>query len=75
MALLLFRVRSTRTSGLDLGGDGSVHGESSGAGLSHLLEHMVFKGTESFSSENLSQTVQPPRQWNATPLLTNCLLY
>ena len=46
---------------------GSIHeGQWMGAGISHLLEHMVFKGTESFSSEELSQTVQAAGgQWNA----------
>ena len=46
---------------------GSIHeGKWMGAGISHLLEHMVFKGTESFSGEELSQTVQAAGgQWNA----------
>lgn len=46
---------------------GSIHeGQWMGAGISHLLEHMVFKGTESFSGEELSQTVQAAGgQWNA----------
>ena len=38
---------------------GSVHeGEFLGAGISHYLEHMVFKGTEKFSSEAISKKVQ-----------------
>lgn len=46
---------------------GSIHeGDQMGAGLSHLLEHMVFKGTASFSGEELSQTILAAGgQWNA----------
>ncbi|MEO1855766.1 MAG: pitrilysin family protein [Rubritalea sp.] len=46
---------------------GSIHeGKWMGAGISHLLEHMVFKGTESYTGEELSQTVQSAGgQWNA----------
>ena len=37
-----------------------------GSGISHLLEHMVFKGTDRFSGEELSQEVQAAGgQWNA----------
>lgn len=37
---------------------GSLHeGEFLGAGISHYLEHTVFKGTEKFSSEEISQKV------------------
>lgn len=46
---------------------GSIHeGDFMGAGISHLLEHMVFKGTKSFTGEELSETVQAAGgQWNA----------
>lgn len=38
---------------------GSVHeGEFLGSGISHYLEHMVFKGTEKFSSEAITKKVQ-----------------
>jgi len=38
---------------------GSVHeGESLGAGLSHYLEHMLFKGTERRAGREISATVQ-----------------
>ena len=38
---------------------GSIHeGEFLGGGLSHYLEHMVFKGTEKFSAEELTARVQ-----------------
>lgn len=38
---------------------GSVHeGQFLGSGISHFLEHMVFKGTERFSAEAISQKVQ-----------------
>jgi len=37
-----------------------------GAGLSHLLEHMVFKGTKSFSGEVLANRVEElGGSWNA----------
>lgn len=37
---------------------GSIHeGEFLGAGISHYLEHMVFKGTEKFSQEEISRRV------------------
>ena len=46
---------------------GSIHeGEKLGTGLSHFLEHMVFKGTRDFSSEELARTVQAAGgHWNA----------
>lgn len=46
---------------------GSMHESSlAGAGISHLLEHMVFKGTDRFSGEELSLEVQAAGgQWNA----------
>lgn len=38
---------------------GSVHeGQFLGSGISHFLEHMVFKGTERFSAEAISQKIQ-----------------
>jgi zinc protease len=40
-------------------GTGSIHeGQHSGAGLSHLLEHMLFKGTETRSTNQIAQSVQ-----------------
>ena len=40
-------------------GTGSIHeGEHIGAGLSHLLEHMLFKGTETRSTNAIAQSVQ-----------------
>lgn len=46
---------------------GSIHeGAFLGAGISHLLEHMVFKGTRSFTGEELNQNVHAAGgQWNA----------
>ena len=46
---------------------GSQHESAlAGSGISHLLEHMVFKGTDRFSGEALSQEVQAAGgQWNA----------
>ena len=46
---------------------GSQHESAlAGAGISHLLEHMVFKGTDRFTGEALSQEVQAAGgQWNA----------
>lgn len=38
---------------------GSIHeAEFLGGGLSHYLEHMVFKGTEKFSAEEITRRVQ-----------------
>ena len=56
---------------------GSIHeGEYMGAGLSHLLEHMVFKGTKSFTGEELSQTVQAAGgQWNAYTTFDRTVYY
>ncbi len=40
-------------------GTGSIHeGRHLGAGLSHLLEHMLFKGTATRSTNAIAQTVQ-----------------
>jgi len=46
---------------------GSIHeGNKMGAGISHLLEHMLFKGTSSYTTEELAQAVQGAGgQWNA----------
>ena len=46
---------------------GSIHEEEHlGSGLSHLLEHMVFKGTKNYSGEALAQKVQSLGGiWNA----------
>lgn len=46
---------------------GSIHeGEHLGAGLSHLLEHMVFKGTTEFSARQLNERVpELGGMWNA----------
>ena len=46
---------------------GSMHElPNPGAGLSHLLEHMVFKGTKSFSGEELMNKVEElGGSWNA----------
>lgn len=39
-------------------GTGSEHeGEHAGAGLSHLIEHMVFKGTQSLNAQQLNEEV------------------
>ncbi|MFT5905531.1 MAG: zinc protease [Cryomorphaceae bacterium] len=56
---------------------GSIHeGGFMGAGISHLLEHMVFKGTKSFSGEELSQTVQAAGgQWNAYTTFDRTVYY
>lgn len=46
---------------------GSIHeGEHLGAGLSHLLEHMVFKGTDEYSARQLNERVpELGGMWNA----------
>ncbi len=46
---------------------GAIHEDAFlGAGLSHLLEHMVFKGTKSFSGQELAERVQALGGiWNA----------
>jgi len=46
---------------------GSIHeNQWLGSGLSHFLEHMVFKGTKSFSGERLAAIVQAAGgHWNA----------
>jgi len=46
---------------------GSIHeGALLGGGVSHLLEHMVFKGTRTFDNEALAATVQAAGgHWNA----------
>jgi len=46
---------------------GSIHEDTHlGAGISHFLEHMVFKGTRDFDAESLADTVQAAGgHWNA----------
>ncbi|MBT8043906.1 MAG: insulinase family protein, partial [Verrucomicrobiae bacterium] len=56
---------------------GSVHeGKHLGAGISHLLEHMVFKGTESYDGPELSDTVQAAGgEWNAYTTFDRTVYY
>ncbi|MEG0143516.1 MAG: pitrilysin family protein [Akkermansia sp.] len=56
---------------------GSIHEkEWLGAGLSHLLEHMVFKGTRSYSGQELAQKVQERGGlWNAYTSTTRTVYY
>ncbi|MFK7851768.1 MAG: M16 family metallopeptidase [Akkermansiaceae bacterium] len=58
-------------------GTGSIHeGEDLGSGLSHFLEHMVFKGTRSYSSDELAQTVQAGGgHWNAYTTFERTVYY
>jgi zinc protease len=48
-------------------GTGSMHeDERLGAGVSHFLEHMVFKGTRDYDADTLADTVQAAGgHWNA----------
>lgn len=56
---------------------GSIHEEKKlGSGLSHFLEHMVFKGTRDFSSEALAQAVQAAGgHWNAYTTFDRTVYY
>ena len=56
---------------------GSIHeGVFTGAGISHLLEHMVFKGTKSYSGQELSDTVQAAGgEWNAYTTFARTVYY
>lgn len=56
---------------------GSVHEDKKlGSGLSHFLEHMVFKGTRDFSSEGLAQAVQAGGgHWNAYTTFERTVYY
>lgn len=56
---------------------GSIHeGEKLGSGLSHFLEHMVFKGTRDFSADELAQTVQAGGgHWNAYTTFDRTVYY
>jgi zinc protease len=56
---------------------GSIHEDKNlGSGLSHFLEHMVFKGTRDFSSEGLAQAVQAGGgHWNAYTTFERTVYY
>ena len=56
---------------------GSIHeDEKLGSGLSHFLEHMVFKGTRDYTSEGLAQTVQAGGgHWNAYTTFNRTVYY
>lgn len=56
---------------------GSIHeNKRLGTGLSHFLEHMVFKGTRDFSSEGLAQAVQAGGgHWNAYTTFERTVYY
>lgn len=58
-------------------GTGSQHESAlTGSGISHLLEHMVFKGTDRFTGEELSQEVQAAGgQWNAYTTFDRTVYY
>jgi zinc protease len=56
---------------------GSIHeGEKLGSGLSHFLEHMVFKGTRDFTADELAQAVQAGGgHWNAYTTFDRTVYY
>lgn len=58
-------------------GTGSIHEDKwLGAGLSHLLEHMVFKGTRRYSGSELAKCVQERGGlWNAYTSTTKTVYY
>ncbi|MFT3990905.1 MAG: pitrilysin family protein [Luteolibacter sp.] len=58
-------------------GTGSVHEDRHlGAGLSHFLEHMVFKGTRDFDAEELASAVQGAGgHWNAYTTFDRTVYY
>eukprot|EP00903_Cladosiphon_okamuranus_P003620 g3618.t1 len=56
---------------------GSIHeNEKLGTGLSHFLEHMVFKGTRDYTSDGLAQAVQAAGgHWNAYTTFERTVYY
>lgn len=56
---------------------GSIHEDCHlGAGISHFLEHMVFKGTRDFSADDLADTVQAAGgHWNAYTTFERTVYY
>ena len=58
-------------------GTGSMNeGHSQGSGLSHLLEHLVFKGTAHFSGQELARKVQERGgHWNAYTSVNRTVYY
>lgn len=56
---------------------GSLHEDAwSGSGISHFLEHMVFKGTRDFDAETLATTVQGAGgHWNAYTTFDRTVYY
>ena len=58
-------------------GTGSMNeGHLQGSGLSHLLEHLVFKGTESYSGQDLARKVQERGgHWNAYTSVNRTVFY
>lgn len=58
-------------------GTGSIHEDQwLGSGLSHLLEHMVFKGTRSYSGSDLAKCVQERGGlWNAYTSTSRTVYY
>lgn len=58
-------------------GTGAIHEDQwLGAGLSHLLEHMVFKGTRLYSGSELAKSVQERGGlWNAYTSTTKTVYY
>lgn len=56
---------------------GSIHeGKFLGSGLSHLLEHMVFKGTENYDGKSIADTVQAAGgEWNAYTTFDRTVYY
>ncbi|MBK1883973.1 insulinase family protein [Luteolibacter pohnpeiensis] len=56
---------------------GSIHEDQHlGAGLSHFLEHMVFKGTRDFDGDSLAETVQAAGgHWNAYTTFDRTVYY
>jgi len=58
-------------------GTGSIHEDQHlGSGLSHFLEHMVFKGTRDYDADSLSSAVQSAGgHWNAYTTFDRTVYY
>ncbi len=58
-------------------GTGSMNeGHLQGSGISHLLEHLVFKGTENYSGQDLARKVQERGgHWNAYTSVNRTVFY
>ncbi|MGQ4892473.1 MAG: M16 family metallopeptidase [Candidatus Njordarchaeia archaeon] len=74
---IYFKREETKNIGLSIGvGIGSAYEVSSKRGISHLLEHMLFKSNRKYTAREMSKIIEfAGGDWNATTYWNTTILY